>query len=121
MINRTSRQTDRRMSQPACPQTNSSCLSCNNNQGAGNGASCQALLRRLQALDFSIVDTVLYLDAYPDCQNALDYYQALVSERDALNRSLAETCKRPTTHFENASNDAWDWTNGPWPWEAAAN
>lgn len=120
MINRNMRQNDRRINQPACNQSNSSCQG-NGNQGAGNGASCQALLRRLQALDFSIVDTVLYLDAYPDCQNALDYYRKLVSERDALKRSLAENCKRPVTNFENASNDAWDWTNGPWPWEAAAN
>ena len=109
------------MNRPTCHSSNSPCLGGGNHQGNVNSASCQAMLRRLQALDFSIVDTVLYLDAYPDCQDALHYYHKLVAERDTLKRSLAESCKRPVTNFENASNDAWDWTNGPWPWEAAAN
>lgn len=85
-----------------------------------NGNENRSLMNRLQALDFSIVDTVLYLDAYPHCQEALDYYHKLVSERDALLRAMAQR-NTPVTNFENASHDGWDWLNGPWPWELAAN
>lgn len=87
----------------------------------GMSGSCKALQKRLQALDFSIVDTVLYLDAYPECAEALAYYHKLVSERDALQLSLAQSCHMPVTNFQNASADSWDWVMGPWPWEAAAN
>jgi hypothetical protein len=34
--------------------------------GMGN-VSCREKMKQLQALDFAIQETVLYLDAYPDC------------------------------------------------------
>ena len=82
---------------------------------------CKALLSRLQTIDFSIVDTVLYLDAYPDCRKALAHYHELLSERDALLLELAQNCDMPMTSFSNANRDAWVWTNGPWPWQPDAN
>lgn len=80
-----------------------------------------SLARKLQKVDFAIVDTVLYLDAYPDCAKALAYYNKLVAESEALKKALAERCKRPTTAHDNASGDTWDWISSPWPWEASAN
>ena len=80
-----------------------------------------AMMKRLQALDFSIVDTVLYLDAYPHCQKALNYYHELIGERDELLRTLAEQYHTPVTNFENFATDHWDWIAGPWPWELSAN
>ena len=110
---------------PPSLSTLNGCLgACNNSQPSSPSNpsyACQTAMRRLQALDFSIVDTVLYLDAYPDSKEALRYYQKLLSERDALKHTLAESCRMPMTSFENASTDAWDWTRGPWPWEADAN
>ncbi len=84
-------------------------------------APCQALTKRLQALDFSIVDTVLYLDAYPHSEEALAHYHKLLSEREELTRRLADSCHRPMTYMENTSKDAWHWVNGPWPWDPRAN
>ena len=99
---------------------NSGCRGgCEGNHEMSN--SCKALQKRLQELDFSIVETVLYLDAYPDCAEALSYYHKLVGERDALRMNLAQSCHMPVTHDQNASTDHWDWVLGPWPWEAAAN
>ena len=86
-----------------------------------NTSGCQALLSRLQSLDFSIVDTVLYLDVYPDCREALAHYHKLLSERESLCAELAEKCRMPMTSFANASRESWDWTNAPWPWEPDAN
>ena len=87
-----------------------------------NGATGErhSLTHRLQALDFSIADTVLYLDAYPHCRAALDHYHKLIRERASLLRAMAEG-GAPVTNFENASQESWDWTDGPWPWEPGAN
>jgi spore coat protein JB len=74
----------------------------------------------LQAIDFAIVDTALYLDAYPDCKKALEYYQRLRREREALVESIHAQCG-PTTAWNNESNGSWDWVKGPWPWQIEAN
>ena len=78
------------------------------------------LLHRLQALDFSIYDTVLYLDAYPDSADALAYYKKLLAERDSLLKTLSASHHSPITAFDNVG-DEWDWVKSPWPWEASAN
>ena len=86
-----------------------------------NGAGgCKDLLYSLQALDFSLTDTVLYLDAYPESKEAMNYYNKLMSEREALVRALSEGCHSPVTHLDNKGS-SWDWGKGPWPWEASAN
>lgn len=79
-----------------------------------------SLLHRLQALDFSLADTALYLDAYPHSAEALAHYRALAAERAELLRRLAEE-RRPITPVEGASADAWHWIDSPWPWEPNAN
>ena len=89
--------------------------------GCNIGEDCKAIMKRLQKIEFSIVDTVLYLDAYPECKKALEYYHKLLSERDALRSALASKCKRPMSPFENDSDCSWDWISSPWPWEASAN
>ena len=124
MVNRT----DRRYSRPPLPHNEGcSCRACNECNGCNgcNGSNgcngCNALRSRLQTIDFSIVDTVLYLDAYPDCKEALAHYHTLVSERDALLVELSEKCKMPMTSCSVTSRDTWDWTMGPWPWQIDAN
>ena len=82
--------------------------------------SCAALERKLQAIDFAIVDTALYLDAYPSSKRALEYYQRLKRERDALAESIHAQCG-PTTAWQNESSSSWDWIEGPWPWQIEAN
>ena len=82
---------------------------------------CKSMMRQLQTIDFSIVDTVLYLNAYPHCKKALAHYHTLIHERAELVRRLNEECHTPITHCENASKDSWDWINNPWPWELDAN
>ena len=84
---------------------------CNSSQ---NGSS---LLRKIQELDFSIYETVLYLDAYPDCGEALAYYHALLSQRKAV-AAQYEREVGPLTSFSNCSRSSWDWIKSPWPWQA---
>ena len=90
-----------------------------NNTAPGNSASGNMLLKQLQKIDFALVDVVLYLDAYPKCKKALDYYHKLLNERDKILVKLEEAGISMTS-FGNTS-DVWNWTDSPWPWEYEAN
>ena len=83
------------------------------------GDSAKQILSKLGMIDFSLMDTVLYLDAYPNCKKAMDYYHKLLAERDSLSKKLAEM-GYPINNMSNLG-DEWKWTNGPWPWEYEAN
>lgn len=74
---------------------------------------------RLQQLEFALDDVVLYLDAYPECNQALEYYHNLLEERNHLLEMINEECG-PMTNFSNISKDTWLWTQGPWPWQIEA-
>ena len=88
--------------------------------GGSRPASCAVMQKKLKVIDFAIVDTVLYLDAYPDNKQALEYYHRLLREREALAERLHAQCG-PTTAWSNESTQSWDWIKGPWPWESDAN
>ncbi|MBE6596258.1 MAG: spore coat protein CotJB [Ruminococcaceae bacterium] len=96
----------------------------NNNYRRGSSCGCggggDSLKKKLQMIDFALYDTVLYLDAYPNCQKALCYYHKLLSERKKLSEMLGAS-DMPMTHRENTSTECWTWTKGPWPWETDAN
>ena len=83
--------------------------------------NCRQAMNRLQTIDFSMVDTVLYLDAYPDSQEALAYYHKLHEERQRLLDSMAAEHCPPISAMDVHSQNAWSWVEGPWPWEPEAN
>lgn len=88
---------------------------------AGRNASRCALLRqKLQRIEFAIADLVLYLDAYPNCRAALEYYHRLIDERKETIAEMNSTCG-PITYYDNESRDCWEWVDGPWPWQIDAN
>ena len=89
----------------------------NNRRGGCNcGGNENALLKRLQAIDFAIYDTVLYLDAYPHCRKALSHYHELLMLKAKLQAEY-ETQFGPLSAFSNHNQSSWDWTATPWPWE----
>lgn len=100
---------------------------CNNGGGCQNGGNnntstdCKSLQRRLQTVEFSMYDTMLYLDIYPECKEALAYYDKLSKERGKLRETLARKCRRPMSAHENDGADGWDWIASPWPWDISAN
>ena len=81
---------------------------------------CEQLLEQLRAIDFSIVETTLYLDAYPDHPQALDYYHRLTEERKKVADQYEMSCG-PLTVLGNHSRNSWDWVKTPWPWETDAD
>ena len=88
-------------------------------ENGGTGA-CRDRMKRLQAIDFALQETVLYLDAYPENRQALEYYHQLVAQREELMAAYERDCA-PVTMYGNRSGTSWDWVEGPWPWEPDAN
>lgn len=91
-----------------------------NNRQQCNGNPCKERLALLRAVDFAIQETVLYLDAYPNCKEALEYYHKLIEERRQIMEYYETNCG-PLTFYGNVSTTSWDWISDPWPWEADAN
>ncbi len=81
---------------------------------------CNSLMENIRAVDFAIVETVLYLDAYPSCAKAQCYYHELVKRREMLVDEY-ESKFGPLTMFGNRDKKTWDWTARPFPWEYDAN
>ena len=88
--------------------------------GQYENAPCCEVREKLRAIDFALVETTLYLDAYPNCAEALAYYHKLLEERQVLAQSYTQTCG-PLTAFDNTSQTCWQWVKTPWPWEIEAN
>lgn len=80
---------------------------------------CTDMLSKIRSLSFCVLDTALYLDAYPDCQEALCHYN---KAREELYKYTAEYERThgPLTLYRNTGN-TWQWTESPWPWECEAN
>ena len=91
----------------------------NNNAGCASNDT-KKLIRELQLVDFAMIETILYLDAYPCSKEALDYYHKLHAERNKLHALLNQS-DRPIYAQENVSQTDWNWVKGPWPWEIEAN
>lgn len=74
------------------------------------------MMRRLQSLDFALIEATLFLDGQPNNQKALSYFNKMQAER----KQVAEEYQKafgPLTSFANASDTEWQWVKGPWPWE----
>ena len=93
------------------------CPLCHNQT---NHRGCQSLMRELQKLDFALYETILYLDAYPHCTEALEYYHSLLHQRELVVAEL-EKSGTPVSAYGNVSHSSWDWISSPWPWEISAN
>ena len=78
------------------------------------------LLHELRCVDFALVETTLYLDAYPHSREALAYYHKLKARRAELAEEYEKICG-PLTATGKTSTTSWDWTDTPFPWEYEAN
>ena len=87
--------------------------------GCGCGQSesdCAKIKKQLQTVDFALYEVILYLDAYPEHQEALNTYHMLLARRQKLIEDYESLCG-PLTAFGNVSTVSWDWVKGTAPWE----
>ena len=78
------------------------------------------LLDEIRAVEFALCELVLYLDAYPDCGEALAMYHELLEQREALVCRYEQEVG-PLTCLGCESKSCWTWVKGPFPWEYEAN
>ena len=92
------------------------------------------LLKEIGEVSFFLDDLRLYLDTHPLEEKAMDLYQQQHQKRMELLKSYADKFEPVTCHcIDLASNNSpdsdtryagrkhWTWSDGPIPWDTAAN
>lgn len=79
----------------------------------------KTLLNELRSLDFVLLETGLYLNAY-DCDEALAYFNTVKEQRQKVAAEY-EAAYGPLRVENHCDSGEWKWTKGPWPWESEAN
>ncbi len=74
------------------------------------------LLNRLQAADFVLHETVLYLDGHPTDKRALAFFEKAKASYEAL-KAEYEKQFGPQTAFASGAGSPWEWVQGAWPWQ----
>ena len=72
-------------------------------------------LRKLQALQFALHETILYLDGHPNNTQAMEYYKNMQSQVKTAYDEF--TSKYGPLTAGEVKGDSWSWINQPWPWE----
>ena len=74
----------------------------------------ERLLKQIQAYDFALYDTLLYLDAYHDSKEAQCYYNKCSRLSQKARREYEQKYGPISLPYETEN---WQWTKGPWPWQ----
>ncbi len=80
----------------------------------------EKLLKNVQYYSFAVLESAMFLDTHPECAEALAYYNKYKKLWEEAKAEF-EAKYGPLTIASDANNDCWQWANGPWPWELAAN
>ena len=76
------------------------------------------LKRRIDALDFSILETELFLDTHPNNRQAMQMLREYRRRRrDAISNYEAKCGPYIKTADDVHPVDYWNWIDSPWPWE----
>ncbi len=77
------------------------------------------LLREVQMAEFALVEANLFLDTHPTDANALEYFSKYQQIHDKAVAAYT-AAYGPLTAMQHTGS-RWKWTDGPFPWERAAN
>lgn len=84
---------------------------------AGMNSERITALRKIQQLNFVMIELGLYLNTHRDCEEALALY-GKVQLMHAAAKAKYEECFGPLTiEGVNTEKHDWSWVKGPWPWE----
>ena len=70
-------------------------------------------MKELQTYAFAAYEALLYLDAYPECKEALAYYNKFKKMENQI-RNEYEAKYGPVILTSDVQS--WQWNKGPWPW-----
>ena len=74
-----------------------------------------AALRDLQAEDFALYETALFLDSHPEDREAMRYFADKKEKTEILRRKVSEA-GYPLT-FTDTPRGRYAWVTAPWPWQ----
>ena len=77
-------------------------------------------LQELQALHFAMHELGLYLDTHQDDTEAAGLF-AQYAELYRAGKGKYQALYGPLCMADAMQNGEYNWTRGPWPWDAAAN
>jgi spore coat protein JB len=75
------------------------------------------LINKIREYEFATVDLNLYLDNFPQCQQALAAYNTFTSKLIELKKEYEMKYGILTNFGYAESQMPWSWINDPWPWE----
>lgn len=78
----------------------------------------RTLKRRIEALDFAILETELFLDTHPSDRRALQMLREYRSRRKSEIANYESQFGKYIVTTDNVdAQDRWNWIDSPWPWE----
>lgn len=78
------------------------------------------LLCAIQMYDFYLYELNLYLDTHPTDRQALDLFKKYNTLRKSAYESYVNKYG-PITVDQSSTEDSFNWTDSPWPWERSVN
>ncbi len=87
-------------------------------EGRTRGASSKTkALRRIQQLNFAMIELGLYLDNQPDCEEALALFDKVQCLHADAKEKYEDVYGPLTYEGVKTKKDGWSWINDPWPWK----
>ncbi len=74
------------------------------------------LLKRIQEVQFGVIETTLFLNTHPGSREALRYHNELARQLHELQHEYAEKFG-PLMITSDKFEYPWNWIDKPWPWQ----
>lgn len=75
----------------------------------------EAMLKRVQVLDFALYEAHLFLDTHPADKAAQEYFKKHMELAQAAQKEFE--AQFGPLRAGNYDGGNWDWVSDPWPWE----
>ena len=76
------------------------------------------MMRKIQEIDFAIIDLNLFLDTHPQCKEAITLFKELSATSKSLKNDY-QARYGPLYVYNSSNPDYFEWVEkcGKWPWE----
>lgn len=75
------------------------------------------LLRKIQKLEFAVVELNLYLDNHPTNTKAIEDFNRFTDELMKLKHEYDSKFRMLANFGHSKADPCWSWVDEPWPWE----
>ena len=76
----------------------------------------EALLQKINTVNFTMFELHLYLDTHPDDASAMALLNRYKAQKAELTAEY-ESKYGPLDTFNVTANNRWQWISNPWPWD----